>query len=123
MKRRDFIAGLGSAAAWPMVAHAQLAKLPTLGVLVLGSPPPDEFLKGLRGALQDIGYIEDRSFRMEIRNCEGKADLLADSAAELVRLKVDIIVAFQTPAATAAKQASGEIPIVMALVGDPVGTG
>jgi putative ABC transport system substrate-binding protein len=123
MKRRAFIAGLGSAAAWPLTLYAQQAKLPTLGVLVLGSPPPEAFLKGLRDALQDIGYIENRSIRLEIRNCEGKADLLGEKAAEFVRLKVDIIVAFQTPAATAAKQTTGEIPIVMALVGDPVGTG
>ena len=99
--RRAFIAGLGSAAAWPLTLYAQQAKLPTLGVLVLGSPPPEAFLKGLRDALQDIGYIENRSIRLEIRNCEGKADLLGEKAAEFVRLKVDIIVAFQTPAATA----------------------
>jgi ABC-type uncharacterized transport system substrate-binding protein len=79
--------------------------------------------EGLRDALQDIGYTEGRNIRLEIRNSEGRADLLAERAAEFVRLKVDIIVAFQTPAATAAKQATDEIPIVMALVGDPVGTG
>jgi putative tryptophan/tyrosine transport system substrate-binding protein len=123
-RRRDFITGIaGSAAAWPLVVHAQQAKLPAIGVLVLGSPPPEAFLKGLRDGLRDVGYTEGRNIRLEIRNTEGKVDLLAEKAAELVRLKVDIIVAFQTPAATAAKQATGEIPIVMALVGDPVGTG
>jgi len=124
MKRREFITLLGgAAAAWPLAARAQQAKLPTIGVLVLGSPPPETFLKALRDGLRDAGYTEDRNIQLEIRNTVGKADLLAEKAAELVRLKVDIIVAFQTPAATAAKQATGEIPIVMALVGDPVGTG
>jgi len=124
MRRRKFITLLGgTAVAWPLVARAQQAKLPTIGVLVLGSPPPEAFLKELRDRLRDGGYTEGRNIRLEIRNTEGKADLLAEKAAELVRLKVDIIVAFQTPAATAAKQATGEIPIVMALVGDPVGTG
>jgi putative ABC transport system substrate-binding protein len=124
MRRRDFIALAGGAAAvWPFVGHAQQAKLSIIGVLVLGSPPPEAFLKGLRDALRDVGYTEGRNVQLVIRNSEGRADLLAEQAAEFVRLKVDIIVAFQTPAATAAKQATGEIPIVMALVGDPVGTG
>ena len=123
MKRRTFIAALGGAAAWPLAARAQQEKLPTIGVLVLGSPPPEAFLKGLRDALRDLGYTEGRNIRLEIRNSGGKADLLAEKAAELVRLKVDIVVAHQTPAAAAAKQATGEIPIVMALVGDPIGAG
>jgi ABC-type uncharacterized transport system substrate-binding protein len=123
MKRRTFIAALGGAAAWPLAARAQQEKLPTIGVLVLGSPPPEAFLKGLRDALRDLGYTEGRNIRLEIRNSGGKADLLAEKAAELVRLKVDIFVAHQTPAAAAAKQATGEIPIVMALVGDPIGAG
>jgi putative tryptophan/tyrosine transport system substrate-binding protein len=124
MKRREFIRLLsGAAATWSLAARAQQAKLSMIGVLVLGSPPPEAFLKGLRDALRDVGYTEGRNIRLEIRNSEGKADLLAERAAEFVRLKVDIIVAFQTPAATAAKQATGEIPIVMALVGDPVGAG
>jgi ABC-type uncharacterized transport system substrate-binding protein len=124
VNRRKFITLLGGvAAALPVMAHAQQIKLPTIGVLLLGSPPPEAFLKGLRDALRDVGYTEGRNIRMEVRNSEGKADLLPERTAELVRLKVDIIVAFQTPAAAAAKQASAEIPIVMALVGDPVGAG
>jgi putative tryptophan/tyrosine transport system substrate-binding protein len=104
VNRRVFITLISGAAAWPLVARAQQAKLLTIGVLVLGSPPPEAFLKGLRDAHRDVGYTEGRNIRLEIRNSEGKADLLG---AELVRLKVDIIVAFQTPAATAAKQATG----------------
>jgi ABC-type uncharacterized transport system substrate-binding protein len=124
MRRREFITLLGGAAvAWPIATRGQQAKLPTIGVLVLGSPPPEAFLKGLQDALRDIGYTEGRNIRVEIRNSEGKAELLTEKVAQLVRLKVDIIVAFQTPAAAAAKQATGEIPIVMAMVGDPVGAG
>jgi len=123
MRRRDFIAGLGGAVAWPVAARAQQPKLPTIGVLVLGSPPPEAFLKGLRDALRDAGYIEGRSIRLEIRSAEGNADLLAEKATELVRVNVAIIAAYQTPAATAAKRATSELPIVMAGVADPVGTG
>jgi putative ABC transport system substrate-binding protein len=124
MRRREFVSLLGGAAvAWPLMAQAQPAKLPSIGVLVLGNPPPLAFLQSLRDGLRDVGYTEGRNIRLEIRTAEGKADLLPEIAAELVRLKVDIIVAFQTPAATAAKRATGEIPIVLAGVGDPVGSG
>jgi putative tryptophan/tyrosine transport system substrate-binding protein len=124
MRRREFIASIGGAAAWPLAARAQQAgKLPTIGVLVLGSPPPEAFLQALRDELQGVGYTEGHNIRLEIRSAQRQADLLAERAAELVRLKTDIIVAFQTPAATAAKQSTDAIPIVMALVGDPVGTG
>jgi putative ABC transport system substrate-binding protein len=117
------IFALGGAAAWPFITHAQQTKVSVIGVLVLGSPPPEDFLKRLRDALRDVGYTEDRNIRLEIRSAKGNPDLLIDRVAELVRLKVDIIVAFQTQAATAAKQATKEIPIVMALVGDPLGAG
>jgi putative ABC transport system substrate-binding protein len=90
---------------------------------MLGNPPPEPFLKALREALHDAGHVEGRSLRLEIRNAEGRAARLAEKAAELVALKVDLIVAYQTPAATAAKQATRDIPVVFVSVGDPVGTG
>ena len=74
-RRREFITLLGGAAAWPITARAQ-AKLPTIGVLVLGSPPSEASLKGLRDRPRDVGYTEDHNIRLEIRNTEGKADLL-----------------------------------------------
>jgi len=77
------------------------------------------FQEGLRG----LGYIEGQNILFEFRSAGGKVNLLPDLAAELVRLKVDIIVVWQTPTARAARQATSEIPIVMADVGDPVGTG
>ena len=123
MRRRDFIAGLGGAAAWPLSARAQQARMPIIGVLALGNPPVEPFVKGLRDGLQAVGYGEDRNIRLEIRSASGVMSRLPELAAELVRFKVDAIVAYQTPSATAAKQATSEIPIVMAGVGDPVGTG
>jgi putative ABC transport system substrate-binding protein len=82
----------------------------------------EPFVKGLRDALLAAGYGEDR-IRLEVLTAGGVAGRLPQLAHELVRQKVDVIVAFQTPAATAAKQATRDIPIVMAGVGDPVGTG
>ena len=112
MKRRDFVTLVAGAAGWPLGARAQSARVPTIGVLVLGTPDPEPFLNALHDGLRGVGYTEGRNIRLEIRTAAGKADLLPDKAAELVRLEVDIIVTFQTPAATAAKQATSEIPIV-----------
>jgi putative tryptophan/tyrosine transport system substrate-binding protein len=124
VKRREFMTLLGgAAAAWPLAARAQQAKMPTVGILALGNPPVEPFVKGLQDGLQAVGYSEDRNIRLEIRSAGGDAGRLPELAAELVRLKVDAIVAYQTPSATAAKQATSDIPIVMAGVGDPVGTG
>jgi putative ABC transport system substrate-binding protein len=122
MKRRAFIKLLGgSVVALPLAAQAQ-AKLRGIGILALGNPPVEPFVKGLRDALQAIGYSPDR-IRLEVQTAEGVAGRLPQLANELVRLKVDVIVAYQTPAATAAKQATRDIPIVMAGVGDAIGTG
>ena len=122
MRRRDFIAGIvGSAVAWSFAARAQQPKLPRIGVLIPANPEPfwNEFQQGLR----ERGYIEGQNIQFEFRSADGKPNLLRGLADELVRLKVDIIVASQTPAVTAARQATTEIPIVMAPAGDPVGTG
>jgi putative tryptophan/tyrosine transport system substrate-binding protein len=123
MKRREFIGLIGSVAAWPLTARAQQAKVPTVGVLLTGNPDPEIFLKGFRGALRDVGYTDGQNIRLEVRSAEGKSVLLPQKAAELVGLKVDIIVAALTPAIQAAKQATSDIPIVMAPAGEPVGTG
>src|SRR5688500_12752601 len=105
MRRREFIKLLGgSAVAWPFAARAQ-ARLPIIGVLALGNPPVEPLVKGLRDALRSIGYSEDR-MRLEVQTAAGSAGRLPELANELVRLKVDVIVAYQTPAATAAKRAT-----------------
>ncbi|MGD9924713.1 MAG: ABC transporter substrate-binding protein [Pseudorhodoplanes sp.] len=127
MRRRTFLASTVIVSAWSLIwaggARAQQAKVPVLGVLALGNPPPDNFLRALRAGLQQLGYGEGRNIRLEIRNAEGSADRLAGQAAELVAAKADVIVAYQTPAATAAKEATSDIPVVFAATGDPLGTG
>jgi len=123
--RRKFLATLlgGAAAAWPLVARAQQPKVPTIGALVIGNISPEQFWREFRQGLRDLGYVEGQNIRFEFRSAEGHLDRLPELAAELVRLKVDIIVTWFTPTALAAKQATREIPIVMAETGDPIGTG
>jgi putative tryptophan/tyrosine transport system substrate-binding protein len=123
MRRREFIALLGGAASWPLAALAQQPKVPTIGALVIGNISPEQFWREFRQGLRDLGYVEGQNIRFEFRSAEGHLDRLPELAAELVRLKVDIIVAWFTPTALAAKQATREIPIVMAETGDPIGTG
>ena len=122
--RREFITLVGGAAmAWPLAARAQQPKVPTIGALVIGNISPEEFWREFRQGLRDLGYIEGQNIRFEFRSAEGQIDRLPELAAELVRLKVDVIVTWFTPTAVAAKQATREIPIVMAETGDPIGTG
>ena len=124
MKRRRFITLLlgGAAAAWPLAARAQQQpKLPRVGVLVPANPEP--FWSEFRAGLTQHGYIEGQNLAFEFRSADGKPERLRGLADELVRLKVDIIVASLTPAVTAARDATTEIPIIMAWAGDPIGTG
>jgi putative tryptophan/tyrosine transport system substrate-binding protein len=125
MRRREFIAVLGGAtASWPLAARAQQQpNIPKIGVLVAGIPDPEPFWRIFREGLRDLGYIEGRNILYEFRSAGGQTNLLGELAADLVRLKVDIIVTWQTPTVRAAKLATREIPIVMADAGDPVGTG
>src|SRR5204863_4081251 len=87
------------------------------------SPSPEPLLKALREGLRDAGYVEGRNLHLEIRSAAGRPDLQLEKATELVQLKVDLIVTFFTPTALAAKQATRDIPIVMAGAGDPVAVG
>ncbi len=125
MKRREFIALLSIAAmAWPLGASAQqAAKVPRIGYLSgnLAANPhlPEAFRQGLR----DLGYVEGRNVVIEYRDAEGKNERLPALAAELVALKVDVILAGATPQSLAAQQATRTIPIVFANAGDPVGSG
>ena len=123
MKRRAFITLLGGAATCPLAARAQQARVYTIGVLTLISPSPEPLLKALREGLRDAGYVEGRNLHLEIRSAAGRPDLQLEKATELVQLKVDVIVTFFTPTALAAKQATRDIPIVMAGAGDPVAVG
>src|SRR2546430_2506986 len=125
MRRREFMSLFGAAAAvWPLAGRAQQpATLPTVGALVIGSTDPEQFWRDFRQGLRELGYVEGQNIRFEFRSAQGQANRLPELAAELVHLKVDVIVTWFTPAAVAAKQATREIPIVMAETGDPIGTG
>src|SRR6266446_7956860 len=123
LKRRDFIALLGStAAAWPLAARAQQAKVVRIGALYIGLADAESFKKELREGLRELGYVEGQNIAFEFRSAEGKLDRLPELAAELVRHKLDVIVALYVPCALAAKQATQDIPIVI-IAGDPVETG
>lgn len=112
---------MAGAAAWPPAARAQQAgKIHRIGMLTTHSPEP--FLGMFKDGMRQLGYVDGHNIHLEFRTAGGKPGLLAGLAAELVRLKVDIIVASQTPAVQAVKQATKEIPVVMS-AGDPVGTG
>src|SRR5512133_580737 len=119
MKRRDFIALIGSAAAWPVAAGAQQAtRVPRIGI-VDDAPMWHSF----RQALREFGYVEGQSVNYEYRYSEGVPDRLAAAVGELVRRPVDLIAAYGTPPTEAAKAATTTIPIVMIGVGDPVRVG
>ena len=124
MRRREFITILGTAAALPLAAHAQqTAKLPRVGWLSPGSQTSDQnFLASFRDGLRELGWMVGQNIAIESRWADGKFERLPDLAAELVRLKVDVIVANVTQASLAAKRATTTIPIVMVGVGDPLGS-
>ena len=125
LKRREFIALLGGAAAWPLAARAQQpAKLPTIGFFGPSTPSAmSQWVPAFVQRLRELGWIEGRTVAFEYRFAEGRSERLAEIAAEFVRLKVDIIVTYATPPVVAARQATATIPIVSAVMGDPVGTG
>jgi putative ABC transport system substrate-binding protein len=126
MRRRDFIAAFGGAAAtWPLAARAQqVAKLPTIGFLGPNTRSSgSEWVAAFVQRLRALGWIEGRTVAIEYRWAEGHNERYTEFAAEFVRLKVDVIVVSGTPAVMAAKQATSVIPIVFATAGDPVGNG
>jgi putative ABC transport system substrate-binding protein len=125
LKRRAFFTLLGGAAAWPLTARAQqAAKLPTIGFLgPTTASAQSQWVAAFLHRLRELGWIEGRTVAIAYRWAEGRAERFTEIAAEFVRLKVDVIVTYGTPQVIAAKQATSVIPIVFALVGDPVGAG
>jgi putative ABC transport system substrate-binding protein len=122
MNRREFIAGLGSAAAWPVVARAQQREMPVIGYLgaqSAGDGMNPAFLQGLK----ETGYVEGRNVAIEYRWAENQFDRLPALAADVVRRRVAVIVTTSDVAAQAAKSATTTIPIVFATGGDPVALG
>ena len=126
MRRREFIILLASATACPLAAHAQqqAGKVPRIGFLSLTSPSDRPLLlDAFRKRLRELGWVEGQSIVIDYRYADGRVDGLPDLAAELVRLKVDLIVSWGTQGVTAARNASRTIPVVMIAVRDPVGVG
>ncbi len=124
MRRREFIAGLGgAAAAWPLAARAQQPKLPTVGFLGTGSASSwGQWAAAFAGRLRELRWIEGQTVAIEYRWADGRSERYAEIAAELVGLKVDVIVTSGT-AVPAAKHATSTIPIVFAIAVDPLGAG
>src|SRR5258705_6386897 len=125
MKRGAFMSLLGGAAAWPLGARAQQsAKLPIIGLLGASTPAAiGQWVAAFVQRLHELGWIEGRTVAIEYRWAEGRSERFAEIAAEFVRLKVDVIVTYATPPVIAAKEATAVIPIVSAVMGDPVGAG
>jgi ABC-type uncharacterized transport system substrate-binding protein len=121
VRRRAFITLLGGAAAWPLAARAQHSrKMWRIGYITHAHTPIyDAFFESLR----ELGYVEGQNIIIERRYAQGEAERFQEFAAEMVRLKADVIITNTTPAALAAKNATTTIPIVIPTAIDPVGTG
>jgi putative ABC transport system substrate-binding protein len=124
LSRRDFLTGTVAALYAPRVAAAQKAGgPPRIGFLFYGSPGPSPEIKAFEKGLTDVGYIEAQNVAVDYRFGDGRPERLPELAAQLVALKPSVIVAPGTPAAVAAKRATGTIPIVFVGVADAVGSG
>jgi putative tryptophan/tyrosine transport system substrate-binding protein len=123
MKRRKFIAALGGAAAWPLVARAQQERVWRVGYLSLGSAAENPSFDAFRFKLADLGYVEGTNLRIDVRRAEGDFTRLAPLATELVALAPDVVVGAGSGPTAALQRATSSIPIVMTGVTDPIGSG
>ena len=125
MDRRTFLASLTSLLATPLAARAQQAlKIPKIGLLTLSTAAAaTPLVEAFRQGLRELGYVEGKTFALQIRYGEAKAERLRELARDLAALKMDVIVVGQDQAIAAVKREAGTIPIVMSNSSDPVGTG
>ncbi|MFL6947166.1 MAG: ABC transporter substrate-binding protein [Xanthobacteraceae bacterium] len=125
MRRREFIAGLGGAAAWPLVARAQQQAMPTIGFVSSRAPGESAgVVAAFRQGIGEAGFVEGQNVAIAFRWAEGRYDRLPALMAELVDLRVAVLFAAGgPPSALAAKKATSTIPIVFSAVSDPVRLG
>ena len=123
MRRRIFIAGLGAAIAWPPIARGQSEKLHRIGFLWDSPIVFPEAMAAFYEELRKLGYVEGRNVAIEHRWSDGKPEKIKEQAEELVRSKVDVIIAPSSIYTNAAKQATSRIPIVFFSHADPLGSG
>src|SRR6516165_2286338 len=125
MRRREFIAGIGAAAGWPLVVRAQQARhVPIIGYVAPTNPLiPSRSTGAFLQRLRELGWIEGQTITIESRWAAGRPERLDEIAAEFVRLKVDLIVTSSTNDSIVMKQVAPQIPMVFAVSGDPVGVG
>jgi ABC transporter substrate binding protein len=122
MRRREFIAGLGGAVAWPLAARAQQSAVPVVGLLDLGPPRPDaSYVTALRQGLAEAGFVEGRTVAIEYRWANSQEQQLAPLATELVQRQVTVIVPCSGPSVLAAQAATSTIPIIFGVFStDPI---
>src|SRR5262249_11441246 len=123
MRRREFVALLGGAAAGPITARAQQSAKPVVGIMHATAQPNSYLVTAFKEGLSQTGYIDGRNVTLEFRSAEGQYDRLPAIAAEFVRRQVDVIVAHTPVAALAAKRATTSIPIVFGVDSDPIRDG
>ena len=127
MRRREFIAALGGAAAWPLMARAQQPeRMRRIGVLMAfdeNDPKTKDWLSSFTQGLADLGWADGRTVRTDVRWAAGNVDRMRTFAKELIDLKPDVILAGTTPATAALQRETRAIPIVFVIVSDPVGSG
>jgi putative tryptophan/tyrosine transport system substrate-binding protein len=124
MNRRQFITLLGGAAVWPLTARAQAAKIYRVGILeTISAISNAANFDALRKGMRALGYVEGQNLLFEYRSADGRNERFPDLVAELVRLRVDLIVTRSTPAVISVKAATTTIPTVMAATANPVADG
>lgn len=125
MRRREFIALVGGAATWPVAARAQQPeRMRRVGYLFSFTPAEGQHLwEACRQGLRELGYVEGKNIAIEVRWTDGRYERLPELVAELIRLKVDIIVVAATPGSLAVKAATSTIPVVIVAVSDPTRIG